>query len=162
MLVDCGANLVFLLQTKTQAQLDGKSENKKRFVITFEDVIRREGEPVNLQWQAKVQSRKMVLHVLCDLAIGDSAEWSLYQHQNAAERWRQTVKQMVNSNMDHTAPIAALGFYFRFFLTYLYTVSKTLDDCTSKKYWLKVLLTLIFCSIFHGGFLFITIILILA
>jgi len=37
------------LQTKTQAQLDGKSENKKRFVITFEDVIRREGEPVNLQ-----------------------------------------------------------------------------------------------------------------
>jgi len=49
LLVDCGANLVFLLKTKAQAQLDGKSENKKRFVITLEDVIRRECEPVNLQ-----------------------------------------------------------------------------------------------------------------
>jgi len=38
---------------------------------------------------------------------------------------------MVNSNMDHTGAHRRARLIFPIFLTYLYTVSKTLDDCTS-------------------------------
>jgi hypothetical protein len=81
-------------------------ENRKAFVNTLQDVIRRRGTPSKLvSNHAQVKIRGRVKDILSSLIIGNWKSEPHQQHQNPAERKSQDVKRMANTIMDRTGSL---------------------------------------------------------
>jgi hypothetical protein len=84
-------------------------KSDKKFVNTFEDIIRRCGAPTKLiSDHAQVETSNKVKDILRSLCISDWQSEPHQQHQNPCEHRYQTLKMMTNTVLDCTGSPAYL------------------------------------------------------